>query len=147
MIQIIQRKSELGEREFRVISEFIYTNFGILLPANKKTLVEALLQKRLLVLQMASFQEYVDFVMSPEGEEEILYMVDRVSTNKTYFFREWNHFDFMTRQLLPHRIKGFGNQPLKIWSAASSSGQECYSIAITIEEYMRLSETTILKTW
>jgi len=142
-MQIIQNKNYLGEIEFQVISEFIYTHFGILLPLNKKTLVEARLQKRLYTLQMGSFQEYVDFVMSPEGQEEVLYMVDRISTNKTYFFREWNHFAFITQYLLPNHKKNFGNNPLKIWSSASSSGQECYSIAMTIEEYMLLSETNI----
>ncbi|HAS46724.1 MAG TPA: chemotaxis protein CheR [Microscillaceae bacterium] len=139
----IQNKSCLGQREFQVISEFIYTHFGILLPLNKKTLVEARLQKRLFALQMDSFQTYVDFVMGAEGQEEILHMIDRISTNKTSFFREWKHFVFLAEHLLPEHEKNFGNNPLKIWSSASSSGQECYSVAMAIEEYNQLSEVNI----
>jgi chemotaxis protein methyltransferase CheR len=143
MQHIIPNKYQLNSREFTIISKFIYSNFGIVLPLTKLTLVEARLQKRLSALQMKSFHEYVKLVMSPEGKEEVIFMIDKISTNETYFFREWNHFDFIIQNLLPNYEEINTKIPLKIWSSASSSGQECYSIAMSIEEYIRKSKYSI----
>lgn len=122
--------------EFLRISEYIQEHFGIQLPVTKMKMVEARLQKRLKALSLMSFSEYFDFVFSEEGKPEHTHMIDLITTNKTEFFRESAHFDFLTSEVLPTLIKK--KQPgdiIKIWSAAASTGEEVYSILITLEEY------------
>ena len=87
-------KIRLSDTEFKKLSSFIYANFGIKLPPIKKVLLEGRLQKRLKATQLNSFKDYLDYIFSKEGESEIIHMIDQVSTNKTDFFREPDHFDF-----------------------------------------------------
>lgn len=130
-------QSKLSTSEFNKLSEFIYTNYGIKMPPVKKIMLQSRLQKRLRVLNMKTFKEYVEYVFSKNGQfEEIIHMMDVVSTNKTDFFREPVHFDFMNNELIPTVINS-GNAPrhlFKIWSAGSSSGEEAYTLAIVMEE-------------
>jgi chemotaxis protein methyltransferase CheR len=101
-------------------------------------MVEGRLQKRLKASDINSFEEYVEWALSDEGRFERLDMIDAISTNKTDFFRESAHFDFMTSNLLPERNERSENNTLKIWSCASSSGEEIYTIAMIIAEYNEL---------
>src|SRR5690606_2964056 len=136
--------AQLSIKDFGKLSTFIYDNYGIKLPPTKKIMLESRLQKRLAKLGIASFSEYCDFLFSKEGQrEELIPMIDLVTTNKTDFFREAAHFEILTRQILPEFVARKGvNRPLRIWSAACSSGEEPYTIAITINEY---SDATPLK--
>ncbi len=128
----------LDDKDFDRLSSFIYSNYGIKMPNSKKTMLQARLQNRLKDLNINSFKQYVDFVFSDKsGENEIVKMIDVVSTNKTDFFREPKHFDFMKQTILPL----FHDKKLKVWSSASSSGEEAYTIAITIEEYARANKS------
>ena len=106
------------------------------MPDFKKTMVEGRLQKRLRKTGIQTFKEYIDFVFSPEGNIELLEMMDAISTNKTDFFRESVHFDFLTNSLLPEFVTKNTRENLKIWSAAASSGEEIYTIAMVIEEFI-----------
>ncbi|MDN5210897.1 CheR family methyltransferase [Fulvivirgaceae bacterium BMA12] len=128
-------KVPMSDPEFIKLSGFIYTHFGIKLPIAKKIMIEGRLQKRLLAVGLPSFKSYFEFVTSKEGQLELLNMIDSVSTNKTDFFREPYHFEYMTEQLLPEYFTEQGRKPLTIWSAAASSGEEPYTLAICIEEY------------
>ncbi len=136
-------KENLKPREFRRLSQFVYQNFGILLPPSKRGMAESRLQIRLQALQMASYREYMDFVLSPAGKREVFSLIDRISTNKTDFFREGNHFKFLREVILPRHEKKFAYQELKVWSSGASSGEECYSIGISIEEYIRAHQRAI----
>ncbi len=129
----INSSIKLKPSEFKILSDYINGNYGIKLPITKKTLLEGRLQKRLRVLNLKTFKEYTDFVFSDNGKDEIIHMVDIVSTNKTDFFRDSSHFDYMTENILPQFQKEKRN--IRIWSAASSSGEEIYTLAITIEEF------------
>jgi chemotaxis protein methyltransferase CheR len=122
--------------EFKQISEFITTEYGIKLPDFKKTMVEGRLQKRLRKTGISSFAEYIDYVFSKNGKPELLEMVDAISTNKTDFFRESTHFDFLTNKYLPWFAENNHRGILKIWSSAASSGEEIYTIAMVIEEFI-----------
>jgi len=106
---------------------------------------QARLQRRLRELGIDSFEEYAKKLLVENGEShEFTILADYISTNKTDFFRENDHFSFLSEQVLPHLIKNSQNfkvSPLKIWSAGCSSGQEAYSIAITIEEFIRKNQT------
>lgn len=131
-------KTELSDKEFSKLSSFIYQEYGIKLPPVKKIMLQSRLHKRLKALGMFSFKEYLEYVFSKKGqEEEVIQMMDVVSTNKTDFFREPTHFEYIQHSLLPQIGRNFSKiNPLKIWSAACSSGEEAYTIAITMEEYM-----------
>lgn len=99
-------------------------------------MLQSRLQKRLRELNIASFKDYVDYVFSKEGQDnEVIHMIDVVSTNKTDFFREPVHFDFLQHDVLPaFSEETHFRTPLKIWSAGCSSGEEPYTIAISLAE-------------
>lgn len=128
-------KISLSDTEFYKLSSFIYSNFGIKLPLSKKVLLEGRLQKRLRATNFSTFKEYIDYVFSDAGAGEIINMIDEVSTNKTDFFREAAHFDFLKEVVLPEHVIDNDRNPIKIWSSAASSGEEIYTIAISVEEY------------
>jgi len=129
-------RTELTQGEFNKLSQFIMTEYGIKMPPEKKIMLQSRLQKRLKVLGIDNFKEYITYLFSPHGmSEEVIHMMDVVSTNKTDFFRESSHFDFMLSNALPNLTKNYGIKNLKIWSAGCSSGEEPYTIAITMSEY------------
>jgi chemotaxis protein methyltransferase CheR len=128
---------ELSDSDFSKLSNFIYTNYGIKLPMAKKTMLQSRLQARLKANNIDSYREYCQFVLSGKcGEAEIISMVDLVSTNKTDFYREAAHFDFMKEVALPEYYDNYSGKPLRVWSSASSSGEEAYTIAIVISKFM-----------
>ncbi|NOZ47634.1 MAG: methyltransferase domain-containing protein [Chlorobi bacterium] len=130
-------KIELTDSQFKKLSDFIYLNYGIKMPVAKRIMLQSRLIKRLRALSFSNFNEYIDYVFSEKGNmEEIIQMMDVVSTNKTDFFREPGHFDFITQFILPELNKNYYiNNTFKVWSAGSSSGEEAYSIAITLQEW------------
>lgn len=136
---ILAGSVKLSQKEFRILAGFIESELGIKMPDIKKTMVEARLQKRLRVLRMRSFEDYCRHVFSPEGEQdELIHMIDVVTTNKTDFFRESGHFDYMVKETLPTLIKDFGagtRRPLGVWSAGCSTGEEPYTLAMVLSDY------------
>ncbi|MDH5397744.1 MAG: chemotaxis protein CheR, partial [Cyclobacteriaceae bacterium] len=121
------QKAHLSDKDFARLSHFIYTNYGIKMPPQKKVMLEGRLQKRLRYRGIKTFEEYCDFVFSKEGQDaEVIHMIDVVSTNKTDFFREPSHFDYMTTEILP-KMKEKGVNKINIWSSACSSGEEPYT--------------------
>ncbi|MDH5381408.1 MAG: protein-glutamate O-methyltransferase [Cyclobacteriaceae bacterium] len=128
-------KKTLTDKDFKRLSDFIYSNYGIKMPYQKKVMLEGRLQKRLRHWGFKSFNEYCDFVFSEKGQEaEVIHMIDVVSTNKTDFFRESAHFDYMTNEILP-LYKEKGVNQIDIWSSACSSGEEPYTIAMVMNEF------------
>ncbi|MFQ3579509.1 MAG: CheR family methyltransferase, partial [Bacteroidales bacterium] len=104
------------------------------MPEVKKVMLQSRLIKRLKALQIDNFKDYIDFVFSPKGQNEIIHMMDVVSTNKTDFFREPAHFDILKEYIIPKIIEHKSN--IKIWSAACSSGEEPYTISMVLHELM-----------
>ena len=126
---------KIGDREFNKLSQFIEQEVGIKLPPVKRTLLESRLQKRLKTLQIPDFSDYCDFVFSSdEGALEIIEMIDAITTNKTDFMREPAHFEFMMHSALPELIRE--KTEINLWSAACSSGQEPYNLAMFMEEFI-----------
>lgn len=126
---------KLSDREFDRISTFVYAQCGINLSKPKKVLVESRLQKRLSALKMGSFSAYCDHVMSKAGEkEELVHLIDAISTNKTDFFREPVHFDFLENEVIPRFMARREDRTFKVWSSACSSGEEPYTTAMVLEE-------------
>jgi len=126
----------MADADFDKLSSLIYNDYGIKMPKSKKVMLEGRLRKRLKANNLNSFKEYCDFVFSEEGmAREVVHMIDVVSTNKTDFFREWAHFDYMNNYFLPGFSGQNNGRPLRIWSSASSTGEEPYTIAFCIEEF------------
>jgi len=128
----------LTTEQFSVLSGFVESELGIRMPPAKRIMLESRLQKRLRALGLDDFQAYIDFVFDDSQKEaELLHMIDAVTTNKTDFFRESDHFDYLTDRLLPERYEqGWGRtRPLRVWSTASSTGEEPYTLAMVLEEF------------
>ncbi|QSV45636.1 CheR family methyltransferase [Geobacter benzoatilyticus] len=129
----------MSDREFSRFAEFIYDQCGIKMPPVKKTMLEARLQKRLRMLGIGSFQDYADYLFSNDGAgQELVHLIDVVTTNKTDFFREPAHFDYLVSTALPglaaSRGTGF-RKGLSLWSAGCSSGEEPYTLAMVLSEF------------
>jgi chemotaxis protein methyltransferase CheR len=129
-------EAKLTDAEFEKLSRFIHSQYGIKMPPVKKIMLQSRLQKRLRVLKIASFKIYIEYVFSDEGRDEIIHMMDVVSTNKTDFFRESAHFDFIKKTVMPEFLADKNQQKtIKVWSAGSSSGEEAYTIAMVLTDY------------
>ena len=127
--------SKLTIPQFNKLGQFIHSNYGIQMPESKKILLEGRLQKRIKANKLENFTEYISFLFSDEGKaRELPFFIDAVSTNKTDFYREPHHFDFLRKDFLPDFSQN--NRHLKIWSAAASSGEEPYTIAIEMREFI-----------
>ncbi|MCG8390149.1 MAG: protein-glutamate O-methyltransferase [Cytophagales bacterium] len=125
---------KLSQGDFERLSSYVYQQCGINLTPPKRVLLEGRLQKRLQSLQMKSFMEYYKHVKSVAGRGELVHMLDSVSTNKTDFFREPGHFNLLRDHILPG-FKGMNvNRPLRIWSAACSTGEEPYTTAMVLQD-------------
>jgi chemotaxis protein methyltransferase CheR len=123
----------LREQEFAQFRDLIYRIAGISMSPAKKPLVTSRLAKRLTHLGLSSYGEYFKIITAANGKMELQMAVDLLTTNETHFFREPKHFDFMRRHILPVRKPG---KTLRIWSAACSSGEEPYSIAMLLDEVL-----------
>lgn len=133
------RVMKLTEKDFRLLSVYIESELGIKMPPAKKQLLESRLLKRLRVLGMGSYAEYCKYLFSSEGrEQEIVTMIDLVTTNKTEFFREPDHFDYLFSTALPELVRNYGagiKKTLMAWSAGCSTGEEPYTIAMVMSEF------------
>lgn len=116
-----------------MIRDFIYDHAGINLSDEKKNMVIARLTKRLKHTDCRSFQAYYDLIMAADAEGERQVAVDMLTTNETYFFREPKHFAFLEKQFLPNWNT---RRNLRVWSAASSTGEEAYSIAMLLDDML-----------
>lgn len=129
----------MSEKVFSRLSTFIYAECGIKMPPSKKTMLEGRLRKRLRMLGMDSFTDYCDYLFSPKGmPAECVPMIDVVTTNKTDFFREPNHFDYLSEAALPElmRLHGSKRKPrLNLWSSACSTGEEPFTLAMVLSEF------------
>jgi chemotaxis protein methyltransferase CheR len=126
----------LSTRDFGRLSSFVYEEAGIRLGAEKKTMLEGRLRKRLRELNIDSFRDYCDYLFGQEGlREEKVRFIDVVTTNKTDFFRESKHFSYLAQQALPEMTARSEGQPVLIWSAGCSSGEEPYTLAMVLSEY------------
>lgn len=123
----------ITDQEFALFRRLIYKIAGISLADSKKILVTGRLQRRLRHYGLDNFSQYYRLISSGQHPQELQVMVDLLTTNETYFFREPKHFDFLRDRILPARRGG----PFRVWSAASSTGEEAYTIAMVLAEHLR----------
>jgi chemotaxis protein methyltransferase CheR len=132
---------QISERNFTRLSRFIHTDYGIKMPPYKKDMLQARLMKRLRILQLDSFDQYCSYLFSRDGTPEIANMVDVVTTNKTDFFRESEHFDFLNNVILKEYIKVNNEKRKKIlsvWSAGCATGEEAYTLAMVLHDFQTM---------
>jgi len=122
--------------DFRFISGLVHRHSGIVLGPNKESMVYARLSRRLRELGMTHFEDYCDLIQSAEGGAEFLAFSNAMTTNLTRFFREQHHFDYLADVVIEDQRQVSANRRLRIWSAGCSSGEEPYSIAMTLREAM-----------
>lgn len=118
--------------EFLLFKELLYHQVGINLAPTKMTLLETRLVNRLVTLGFVSFFDYYQFIQVGKGKEgnELQVLIDLLTTNETFFFREPAHFEYLREQVLSF----YQHQPLRVWSAACSSGEEVYSLAMLLDD-------------
>lgn len=129
---------ELGEHDFERFREVIYRESGIKLSPMKKALVQSRLMRRMRELRIGSFEEYYEYLQG-NYNAEIIDLINCITTNKTEFFREAAHFDYLRNTVLPQYEKE-KRKELRIWCAGCSTGEEAYTIGITLGEYYRGKE-------
>ncbi|MEZ5892634.1 MAG: protein-glutamate O-methyltransferase [Parvularculaceae bacterium] len=128
-----QRELEYTDADFRKIASILFEDAGITLPEGKAPLVYSRLAKRLRTLRLSTFSDYCDYLLSEDGALERREMMTALTTNVTHFFREPHHFeDLKTRVLPPLLANAKKGGRVRIWSAGCSTGQEIYSIAMTL---------------
>ena len=127
---------QLSEAEFKRIQTFMLESLGIKLSPIKIVMVNSRLIKRLKSTGITNFKDYLDYAMSPEGKKSGEYecMIDELTTHKTEFFRESEHFNFLREKILPN-VKSDRFDQFKIWSAGCSTGEEAYTMAMTLSEF------------
>ncbi len=123
----------ITDQEFRKFQGMIYELAGITMSPAKKSLVAGRLAKRVKHFELASYDAYYQLLMQKDAGAERQIAVDLLTTNETYFFREPKHFDFMRDKVLSKRVPG---RPFRLWSAASSSGEEPYSLAMLMADVL-----------
>lgn len=125
----------LSSRNFEALSRYIYDYSGIKMPITKLTMLEGRLRRRLRATGIASFNDYCDYLFKHGGiDKEAIFLIDAVTTNKTDFFREPKHFEFMERTGLPELVAA-GHKRLRLWSAACSVGAEPYTMAMVLQDF------------
>jgi len=131
----------MSEEEFKLLSDLIYNYCGLTFTGSQKILFQKRVKSRVEKLRLSSFKEYYQFLKyDPKKEEELKTLVDILTVNETYFFREPAQFDALLNSVLPELAKS-GYKNIKIWSAACSTGAEPYTIAILLKEKQPLDSS------
>jgi chemotaxis protein methyltransferase CheR len=131
---------KLSDADFKRLSEIVQARLGIRMPISKKIMVQSRLLRRLRALRIRSYRDYCNYLIdSRDTQEEMTRFLDLMTTNKTAFFREPEHFNFLTQDALPALYNSrfeVNRRHIAFWSAACSSGEEPYTIAIVIDHFI-----------
>jgi len=140
----------MTENEFKKLADYIKSNYGIYLKKEKQALVSGRLYNILLQNNFSSFSEYYDYVVSDKTGEAAMTLINKITTNHTFFMREADHFFYFRDEVLPFLRDTLNDKDLRIWSAGCSSGEEPYTLAMIIDEFFgsekRNWDTKILAT-
>ena len=128
----------ITDNEFRLLSDLIYEKFGINLTEKKRSLLVGRLNKHIKNLGIKNFKEYYDAVINDTTNVSLLSLIDRVTTNHTFFYREKDHFEYLLNKALPdiiEEIKKRGSKDLRIWCAGCATGEESYTLSMIVKEF------------
>jgi len=123
---------EVSDRDMLLFQQLFKQHIGLHLPVSKKALLQSRLSGRMQELGLSQLSQYHAFLVSEEGHAECQRAIDLITTNETYFFREQAHFDWLRDELLPAWA---GVKTLRVWSAASATGEEAYTLAMLLDHY------------
>jgi chemotaxis protein methyltransferase CheR len=124
----------INDADFKKLTEFIKNTYGINL-TQKRTLIEGRLSNIIFEKGFESFSDYLDFVFGDVTGDETIVLINKLTTNHTYFMRESNHFDYLRETVLPYLASTIKDRDLRLWSAGCSSGEEPYTLEIILREY------------
>ncbi|MGD9568600.1 MAG: protein-glutamate O-methyltransferase CheR [Sedimentibacter sp.] len=130
---------KLKDNEFSEFVQYMHKNYGIDL-SKKKILIEGRLSNLIEKKGMSSFSQYMDSIKR-NNKDEITTLINKLTTNYTYFYREENHFKYMQQVILPNEEKNNKMNVLNIWSAGCSSGEEPYTLAMVIDDYFKFAKS------
>ncbi len=136
----------ISDKDFELLRDFIYNLCGMYFHTTKKYFLESRLTKRMEATGAKTAVDYYGLLKSPRGNEELRFLLDEVTTNETYFFRSVPQLNALETKFLPEIVEAkskMGFRKLRIWSAASSSGEEAYTMAMILLE----KRATLLKDW
>lgn len=139
---------DLTDREFQLFRALIFEKSGITLNDGKKELVRTRLGSKLRKGGFGSFREYYNHVLDDRTGEELVTLLDAISTNLTSFFREANHFQYLRKNILPEIMGKKGHdspKEIRAWSAGCSSGEEPYSLAFTLADMLHGDKSWVVK--
>lgn len=141
---------KITKNEFAKLSEYIRHNYGIQLKEGKQALVTSRLYYELVNNNCKNFTQYYEYILSDRTGEAVTALIDKITTNHTYFMREPDHFYYFRDKVLPYLSSTVKNRDLRIWSAGCSTGQEPYTLAMIINDYFKdnkkLWDTKLLAT-
>jgi chemotaxis protein methyltransferase CheR len=131
------REETISNADFGRLRTLIYTQSGINLNVDKKTMLELRIKRRLKILELTSFSDYCEYLFGHQGQrEEMVQFLNVVTTNKTDFFREPDHFDYLVQKALPDILARNGcERSVMVWSAGCSTGEEPYTLAMVMNEF------------
>ena len=125
----------ISEEEFKQLAGFVKTHFGINLVHEKKSLVVGRLFKVLVQNNFESFSEYFDYIISDTTGIAVVTLLNKITTNHTFFMREAEHFNYFKNKVLPHLSARVRDKDLRVWSAGCSTGEEPYTLTMIMDEY------------
>lgn len=125
----------ITKKEFNQLSAFIKVNYGIYLKPEKETLVIGRLQNELIQKGFKNFSEYYNYVINDKTGIAVSNLLDKITTNHTFFMREADHFAYFREIVLPHFAAKITDKDMRIWCAGCSSGEEPYTLAMILDEY------------
>jgi chemotaxis protein methyltransferase CheR len=133
--EVADQTLRISSRNFGHLAEFITRELGIKMPESKVSMIQSRLLRRVRALHLESIDEYCEHLFSSGATEERVHFINAVTTNKTDFFREPQHFQYLTQIALPQLERSGGDRRISVWSAACSSGEEPYTLAMVLSEY------------
>jgi len=141
---------KITDKEFKQLADYIKANYGIYLKDQKQALVSGRLSNVLLEKNIASFAEYFNYIVADKTGDAVVTLIEKITTNHTFFMREGDHFKFFKEKVLPQWAGDSKTKDLRIWSAGCSSGEEPYTLAMIIDEFFGMNkkwwDTKILAT-
>jgi chemotaxis protein methyltransferase CheR len=138
----------INDGDFSTLTQFIKSNYGINL-TQKRTLIEGRLSNIILEKGFDSFSDYLEYVFNDKTGEEIIILINKLTTNHTYFMRESKHFDYVRDTVLPYLAETVKDRDLRVWSAGCSTGEEPYTLEMIMQDYFSnqmMWDTQILAT-
>lgn len=140
----------ITDAEFRRLADYIKKNYGIYLKDSKKALVAGRLNNLLVNKNFDNFTDYIDYLLADKTGTAITELINKITTNHTFFMREADHFYYFRDQVLPYWVRNIPDKDLRTWCAACSTGEEAYTLAMIIDQFfgpsMKEWDTKILAT-